>query len=471
MTEHIAFLTGHLAQSRLEKVLVSMDNRGFAWSVINVGVKVAALMTGAIIERRLPRPLQASRVLVPGRCRADLGHLSAEFGVPFERGPDEIKDLPAYFGKGGRDLDLSRYDIRIFAEIVDAATLGVDTILSRARKMRAGGADVIDLGCSPDTPFPHLQDAVRALRAENFAVSVDSAESEELRSGGLAGAQFLLSLNEGTLDVAAETGTTPVLVPARHGDLNSLLRAAEGAAKRGIKAILDPILDPIHFGFMASLARYAELRRQLPEAEILMGTGNLTELTDADSGGVTAALLGICSELAIHNVLVVQVSPHTRRTLQEHDAARRIMLAAREDDSLPQGYGGALLQLHDRKPFLNGAQEIAELAAQIKDGNFRIETAEDGIHVYSRGMHHIGDDAFSLFPVLGVENDGPHAFYLGAELSKAEIAWRLGKRYIQDEPLDWGCAVDRITEDLTRLRAAGHTLRAAGSRESDADDL
>jgi dihydropteroate synthase-like protein len=471
MTEHIAFLTGHLAQSRLEKVLVSMDNRGFAWSVINVGVKVAALMTGAIIERRLPRPLQASRVLVPGRCRADLGHLSAEFGVPFERGPDEIKDLPAYFGKGGRDLDLSRYDIRIFAEIVDAATLGVDTILSRARKMRAGGADVIDLGCSPDTPFPHLQDAVRALRAENFAVSVDSAESEELRSGGLAGAQFLLSLNEGTLDVAAETGTTPVLVPARHGDLNSLLRAAEGAAKRGIKGILDPILDPIHFGFMASLARYAELRRQLPEAEILMGTGNLTELTDADSGGVTAALLGICSELAIHNVLVVQVSPHTRRTLQEHDAARRIMLAAREDDSLPQGYGSALLQLHDRKPFPNSAQEIAELAAQVKDGNFRIETAEDGIHVYARGMHHVGEDAFSLFPVLGVENDGPHAFYLGAELSKAAIAWRLGKRYIQDEPLDWGCAVERIAEDLTRLRAAGHTLRTPGSKESDADDM
>ena len=112
-----------------------MENPGFAWSVINVGVKVAAL-TGAIIERRLPRPLRASRVLVPGRCRADLDHLSAEFGIPFERGPDELKDLPAYFGK--EDVtDLSRYDIRIFAEIVDAATLDVETILSRARKMRS----------------------------------------------------------------------------------------------------------------------------------------------------------------------------------------------------------------------------------------------------------------------------------------------------------------------------------------------
>jgi dihydropteroate synthase-like protein len=468
MTERIAFLTGHLAQPRLEKVLDSMKDPGFGWSVINVGVKVAALMTEGIIQRRVPRALDASRVMVPGRCRADLDRLSAEFGIPFERGPDELKDLPAYFGKGGRDLDLSRYDIRIFAEIVDASALGVEAIVNRARAMRAAGADVIDLGSLPDTPFPHLRDAVHALRAEKFVVSVDSADRDELRTGGMAGAQFLLSLDETTLDIAVETGATPVLVPASHGDLDSLLRAAESAAKRGIMAILDPILDPIHFGFVDSLARYAELRRRLPEAEILMGTGNLTELTDADSGGITAALLGICSELAIRNILVVQVSPHTRRTLQEHDAARRIMFAARDDHSLPQGYGGALLQLHDRKPFPNSPEEIAELAAQVKDGNFRIETAEDGVHIYTRGMHHVTQDVFSLFPILGIANDGPHAFYLGAELSKAEIAWRLGKRYIQDEPLDWGCAVERIVEDTTRLRERGHTLRAADpGREGD----
>jgi dihydropteroate synthase-like protein len=221
---------------------------------------------------------------------------------------------------------------------------------------------------------------------------------------------------------------------------------------------------------MASLARYAELRQRLPRAEILMGTGNLTELTDADSGGVTAALLGICSELAIRNVLVVQVSPHTRRTLQEHDAARRLMFAAREDNSLPKDYGGALLQLHDRKPFPNTPQEIADLAAELRDSNFRIETAEDGIHVYARGLHHVASDAFALFPKLGVNDNAPHAFYLGAELAKAEIAWKLGKRYMQDEPLDWGCAVDRKSEDLTRLREAGHTLRGSDSDRGGDDE-
>jgi dihydropteroate synthase-like protein len=461
MAERILFLTGHLARARLEKVLGETPDLGFEWSVIDVGVKVAALMTETIIARRLPRPVEANRVMVPGRCRADLNRLAAEFGVPFERGPDELKDLPAFFGKHGRGLDLSRHDMRIFAEIVDASALDVDTILARAASMRAAGADVIDLGCLPDTPFPHLEDAVRALRASGYDVSVDSADTEELRRGAKAGANFLLSLTEATIHLADETGAVPILVPETHGELPSLLRAAEAADRRGISAILDPVLDPIHFGFMNSLGRYAELRRRLPAAEILMGTGNLTELTDADSGGVTAALLGICSELFIRNLLVVQVSPHTRRTIQEHDAARRMMLAAREDESLPKDYGGALLALHDRKPFPNTPNEIGELAVQVKDANFRIEVAEDGIHVYNRDGHRVAQDAMSLFAGLGVDNDGPHAFYLGTELMKAEIAWRLGKRYAQDSPLDWGCAVDRPAEDLMRLAAAGHTLHAA----------
>ena len=460
MAERILFLTGHLARPRLERILAETDALGFAWSVLDVGVKVAALMTEAIILRRLPRPIDADRVMVPGRCRADLERLTTELGVPFVRGPDEVQDLPGFFGRHGHGVDLSRYDIRIFAEIVDASTLDVDTIVARAAAMRAAGADVIDIGCLPDTPFPHLEDAVRAVRATGCDVSVDSADLEELRRGAKAGARFLLSLTEANLDIADEAGAVPVLVPARHGDVDSLLQAAEMADKRGIAAILDPVLDPIHFGFASSLGRYAELRRRLPAAEILMGTGNLTELTDVDSVGLTAALLGICSELFIRNVLVVQVSPHTRRTVQEHDAARRLMFAARDDASLPKGYGSALLALHDKKPFPNSPGEIAELASQVKDANFRIEVAEDGIHVFNRRIHRVAQDAMALFAELGLEHDGAHAFYLGTELMKAESAWRLGKRYAQDSPLDWGSAADSPVEDLTRLAEPGHTLRA-----------
>ena len=465
MRERILFLTGRLAQSRLEKVLQGMGPTPFDWSIFNVGVKVAALMTEPILMRRLPRPINADRVVVPGRCRADLTRLAQEFGVPFQRGPDELKDLPMFLGKAGSRLDLSRHALRIFAEIVDASQIHLEAILARSELLRAEGADVIDLGCLPDTPFPHLEDAVRELKARGLAVSVDSADPDELRRGGRAGADYLLSLTERNLAFAEETGARPVLIPDRHGDLASLYRAAEEGEKRGLQAILDPVIDPIHFGFAESLARYREVRARLPEAEMLMGTGNLIELTDADSVGVTALLLGICSELSITNVLTVHVSPHTRRTIQEHDAARRVMFAAAADDSLPRGYGRALLQVHDKAPFPYSSQEIAEAAAQVKDDNYRIEAAEDGIHVYNRAGHFVAREAFALFDELGVEADGAHAFYLGAELTKAEIAFQLGKRYAQDEPLDWGCAVDRRSEDRTRLSEAGHTLRSRTANE------
>jgi hypothetical protein len=57
-----------------------------------------------------------------------------------------------------------------------------------------------------------------------------------------------------------------------------------------------------------------------------------------------------------------------------------------------------------------------------------------------------------------VENDGGHAFYLGVELARAEIAQKLGKRFNQDQTLDWGCAVD-LKESEVDL----HTFKPAGT--------
>ncbi|ODN71347.1 hypothetical protein [Methylobrevis pamukkalensis] len=204
---------------------------------------------------------------------------------------------------------------------------------------------------------------------------------------------------------------------------------------------------------------------------MLMGTGNLTELTEADTSGITAMLLGVCSELSIGNVLVVQVSPHTRRTIEEHDAARRIMFAARRDHALPKGYSGALASLHERAPYANTPEGVRTAAGEVRDPNYRIEVVEDGIHVYNRDRHLVHTDAFDFFPDLGVETDGGHAFYLGAELARAEIAFALGKRYAQDNPLDWGAAADKRTEDTTRLQEAGHTLKGKQRKDAELEEI
>lgn len=459
MAERLVFLTGHLARARLERLLTGLGDTAFAWEVVDIGVKVAALMTAEIIERRLKQPDGADRVVLPGRFRGDVERLSRHFGIPFVRGPDEIADLPSFLGRAGQRPDLSGHDMRIFAEIVDAAKLSIDSLVARAGTLAAAGADVIDIGCLPETPFPLLGEAVRMLKAEGFAVSVDSANPDELRIGAMAGADYLLSLDENTLKLAFEHDATPVLIPSVPGDMDSLGRAIEAAERAGITFLADPVLDPIHFGFAQSLSRFIEARRRWPQVELLMGTGNLTELTDADSSGVTAVVAGICSELDIGNVLVVHVSPHTVRTVEEHDLARRILFAAKSDGALPRSYHPGLLQIHDRKPYAASIEDIAALAAEVRDANFRIMTAEDGIHVFNNKGYAVAQDAFALFAGLGVETDGAHAFYLGAELMKAEIAWRLGKRYAQDEPLAWGVAAPEPTTDRTRLAKVGHTLR------------
>ncbi|RWN69384.1 MAG: dihydropteroate synthase [Mesorhizobium sp.] len=464
MAERLAFLTGHLAKVRLERLLAGLGEAEFVWEIIDIGVKVAALMSEDIIKRRLTLTGGTDRVILPGRYRGDIEHLSSHFGVPFVRGPDEIADLPAFLGRAGVPPDLSRHDMRIFAEIVDAPMLSVEALVARARTLAAAGADVIDLGCLPETPFPLLEEAVLELKAQGFLVSVDSASTEELSIGARAGADYLLSLDENTLPLAFDHKAVPVLIPSTPGDLDSLGRAIEAAQKAGVAFIADPVLDPMHFGFAASLARFIEARRRWPEVELLMGTGNLTELTDADSSGVTAVLAGLCSELQIRNALAVHVSPHTLRTIEEHDIARRILFAAKNDGALPRSYHPGLLQVHDRKPFTASSGDIDALAAEVRDTNFRIMTAEDGIHVFNGKGHAVATDAFELFAGLGVEADGAHAFYLGAELMKAEIAWRLGKRYVQDEPLAWGVAAPAPETDRTRLAEAGHTLRAKKER-------
>lgn len=464
MAEHFIFLTGHLARLRLERILADLGKTEFTFEIVDIGVKVAALMTEEIIARRLKPPVVADRVILPGRYRGDLDSLSRRFGIPFVRGPDEVADLPVFLGRVGRPVDLSRHDMRIFAEIVDASALSLDALLQRALKLSAAGADVIDLGCLPETPFPHLADAVRSLKAQGLSVSVDSANLEELETGAAAGADYLLSLTEQTLDLAIRYGATPILIPAIPGDLDSLGRAIDAAQAANISFVADPVLDPIHFGFSISLGRFLEARRRWPDIPLMMGTGNLTELTDADSSGVTAILAGICSELSIGNVLVVNVSPHTIRTVEEHDRARRIMFAAKEDHALPRGYDAALLQVHDRKPYPNSVEDIAALAGGVRDANFRIMNAPDGVHLFNSRGHRVAQDAFELFPGLGVETDGAHAFYLGAELAKAEIAWKLGKRYTQDEPLAWGAATPEKQQDRLRLAEAGHTLRGKKDR-------
>ena len=466
MPEHILFLTGKLAEKSLHRVLESMQPTEFTYEVRQLGVSVAALMTTQLIQKRLTDTGQANKIVIPGRCRGDIDGLSNSLGIPVERGPEELKDLPAYFGLTAKNTDMSKYDVQIFAEIVDAPNMSIEEVIQRANIYKQDGANVIDIGCLPSTPFPLLSDAVKALKEEGFTVSVDSLTPEDLITGGKAGADYLLSLNEKTLWILDEVDSIPIVIGNTPLDVRSLYRTIDQLLKENRKFIADTILDPIHFGFTESIVRYRNLRKRYPEIEIMMGIGNLTELTHADSAGTNALLLGVISELEIQHLLATEVSEHCRCAVREADLARRIMYASRIDNIPPKGYDDGLMALHERKPFPYNLEEIEELAANIKDPNFRIQVTEEGIHTYNRDGMNTSTDPFDIYPKLNVEDDGGHAFYLGVEHARAQIAWQLGKRYDQDEELQWGVSVKKEEQDLSRFKEEGFTMHTRKDRKN-----
>jgi dihydropteroate synthase-like protein len=210
--------------------------------------------------------------------------------------------------------------------------------------------------------------------------------------------------------------------------------------EQGVAFRIDPVIEPIGFGFAASLARYLDVRRRYPAAEMMMGVGNLTELTDVDSAGVNVMLLGFCQELGIRSVLTTEVINWCRSSVRELGLARRLVYCACKEHVLPKHLAPELILLRDPKLREHGEVMLMELAEQVTDRNFRLFAERGLLHVLNGQMFLQGTDPFALFAQMQEREaiDPAHAFYLGYEMAKAVTALTLGKNYVQDRALRWG---------------------------------
>ena len=98
--------------------------------------------------------------------------------------------------------------------------------------------------------------------------------------------------------------------------INSLIKNVKKLKEINKKYIVDPVMDPLPFGFSQSVHRFVEYRNLFPNDDMFMGIGNLTELTEADSTGINALLLGICVELNVRYVLTTEVMVGQRALLK-----------------------------------------------------------------------------------------------------------------------------------------------------------
>ena len=442
--EKLHFVTGRLAEHSLRQVLERLAPRvGFEPTVQVMPITVAALMTTEWIARRLSVPEGTTRIIIPGGCRGSLDAFTSVTAIPVERGPEDLRRLDEFFGQQSRHLaGYGSFDIEIIAEINHAPRMSLATILDEARRLRAAGADRIDLGCDPGSEWAEVGDAVKMLVAEGLPVSIDSFAPREIAAAVRAGASLVLSVNSTNVAAAADWGCEVVVVPDVPASLDGFDTTIERLDRDRVPMRLDPVLEPIGFGFAASLGRYLDVRRRFPDAEMMMGVGNLSELTDVDSAGVNVLLIGFCQEVGIRSVLTTQVIHWARDSVRECALARALAHHAVTNRTLPKHVEPRLVTLRSGKPQTHGQEVLDGLAQAIRDPNFRIFAERGAIHLVGAGLHLESRDPFALFKQLEAAGrtdvDPSHAFYLGYEMAKAVTALTLDKDYRQDQALDWG---------------------------------
>jgi dihydropteroate synthase len=429
------FVTGRLAEPAVRSVLSEL---GIDHQVAVMNISVAALMTTRWIAKRLSTPPGVDNIVIPGLCEGDVDTLQQATGLPVRKGPADIRALAEWYGRAAVRAELGPRDVRVFAEINDVESLSREQVIDRALAYRAAGADVIDLGLSLDRSWlAEGPPTIAALRERGLSLSIDTLDPEHIRMGDAAGVDYVLSLTPETLDLAEEMRATPVLITDHPDDLDGLDRMAARLEQLEHPYLLDSILAPINSGFAASLARYVEVRRRHPEAEMLMGVGNLTELTEADTTGVTALLIGFCQEVGIRAVLSTEVIGWARGAVRETVLAAQIMHMAQRQARPPKHIDSGLVTSRDESMRAPSEQELRAMQSQISDPNYRLFADADWLYAFNGDRFVREADLFAVFDQLDVVEPA-HAFYLGKELMKATIARGLRKSYRQEGPLDWG---------------------------------
>ncbi len=514
----VLIITGQLAKDSIVKYA---EEGSVEAEVLALPTSVAALLSPSTITTELKnRYLEGFRlILVPGLVRGDVSIVEKAVGIPTFKGPKYGADLPLVLSQLGHvslsstlsadevlrahqrhsvfdELKISRakreallqregsltvgtvgvgrgFPLRVMAELLDAPILTDNEVLAKAEYYVASEADIIDIGMVAGESHP--RDAARAVKVvkDSFSlpVAIDTYDVDEARAGVSAGADMVLSVDWGNAEaIAAFASEIPVVVTSTNQrrayfpttastKVAALEDNIQQAVNLGMKKVVgDLIVNPISTpGIMECLVAYHEFSKRNPTIPLLFGSGNVTELIDADSVGVNALLAGMASELKVSILLTTEGSNKTTGSVRELATASKMMFLAKTRNSVPKDLGLNLLRLKDKrlrdisyeKTWERDARIIEAAEAKGEDldptGCFRIlidrkEKKLVAIHHHAGSRPTIirGDkaaDVCSTIINMKLISTLNHASYLGKELDKAETALRMGKSYIQDEAL------------------------------------
>ena len=225
----------------------------------------------------------------------------------------------------------------------------------------------------------------------------------------------------------------------------------------GLRYVADLILDPVNSASIVESIIACHEFHKTNKAPMFFGVGNVTELMDADSGGVNVLLAGIGMELGVSILFTPEESGKTRGSVYELATASKMMFLAKHRKSIPKDLGINMVVYKDKHKrndiILNERDGIPEttLAKPLKfvrdsAGSFKISvdyatTVEKSKIVATHFKKNkadlviVGNSAKEVYEEIITKNlvsRMEHAAYLGSELQKAEIAMITGKDYVQD---------------------------------------
>lgn len=485
-------VTGRLAENAVRKSVRDEAD------VLVLDLEVAAFITPALLRRHLPDK-KYDLILIPGLASGDFSPLEEERKTTIRLGPKHAVDLDfvlsfaedATFSRKVPACELlmekkranafetiarleeksaSHFLVRgvkiggesrmkVMAEIVDAGHLSGQELISKIQYFHALGADIIDLGLSLDTGPEEVRTCVKTARSTtDIPLSVDTLDPELINTALDSGVDMVLSLNsenmEETKKNILQSSAAAVIIPDCVDDIESLFGNLESARNSGMTRIIaDPVLEPIGQGLVDAITRYDEFRERDRSTPLFFGTGNVTELIDADSIGVNAVLAGMAMELDASIVFTPDFSPKTYNGVAELRTASMMMMLARERRSPPKDLGIDLLATKEKRRREFSLIPNHALAAEETEewhldpaGCFRITITHEEIRnaalvpgrivAESKNATIAGNTAKEVLDTilrLGLVSRLDHAAYLGRELMKAELALKFKRSYSQDD--------------------------------------
>lgn len=364
------------------------------------------------------------------------------------------------------------FPMRVLSEIANAPFLSKEALINKCQYFVDCGADMIDIGMAAGEDFsdkvPELIETLRPIVGDR-PLSIDTLNTKEIKVAAEHGIDFVLSLDLGNqseiADVLKEKNIPAVLLPTNFSEgftpkspkervdaMNQLIEDVDG-----LPYVADLILDPVNSPSIVDSIMACHEFHKINPAPMFFGVGNVTELMDADSGGVNVLLAGIGMELGVSILFTPEESGKTRGSVYELATASKMMFLAKHRKSIPKDLGINMVAFKDKHKRndvianeLDGVPEtrLKKPLKFVRDkaGSFKISvdygtTVRDSRIIATHFIKNepdlviIGNSAKEIYEEIITKNlvtRMEHAAYLGSELQKAEIAMITGKEYVQD---------------------------------------